>query len=282
MVWFLLTLIRKTMKNNYIRIFILTLLLCGVNVLSAQQSVSKNTANAAICGCPGAVWDLSTPYMPTVTFSVAGDSKRVMFSDYKFNIPANSVVDGIKVNFVYTMNNTAPNTLKETVVTLMTPSLMPVQDKSPAAGAFINSSSGLITYGGPTDTWGAYWTSNEINSPAFGFNFKLNTTAAPADFTFQNGATITVYYTLANGIKDSQTSSSGIHAYVNNRKLVIETLSRENTMVEIFALTGRKVLSANLENNSEKSVNLSELPKGVYLYNIKTENGTKTSKFLLD
>jgi hypothetical protein len=268
------------MKYTFIKPFVFALLLTVVNTLTAQLSVSKNTAYATICGCPGAVWDLTTQYMPTVSFSVTGDSKRVMFNDYKFNIPANAVVDGIKVNFVYAMNNTPANTLKEALVTIMSPSIMPIQDKAPSPGNFIPAGSGILTYGGPTDTWGAYWTANEINSPAFGFNFKLNASAVPSDFTFQNGATITVYYTLANGIKESQSSSSGIHAYVNNKKLMVET--NDNATVEIFALTGRKVLSVNLEHNADKNVNLSELPKGVYLYNIKTENGTKTAKFLLD
>jgi hypothetical protein len=267
------------MKTLFTSIF-LSVLFLTTSDLGAQSS-TKNTSYATNCGCPGEVWDTSTPFSPSITFSATGFSKRVMFSDYKFNIPATATITGIEASFAYTMGNTPVNSLRDTLVTLMHPSAFFVQDKCQETG-YINPSNSPLTFGTSTDKWQSYWAPADINSPAFGLTFKVFATTLPTTFVFTNGATITVHYEGVNGIKESQRSSAGISAFVSDRKLHIQTQHNEEAIVEIFALTGRKILSVSLAKSSDQTVDLHTLPKGVYLYAIQTTSGRKTSKFLLE
>jgi len=266
------------MKKFTQTIGILAILFTGLNLQA--QSESKNTPTVSNCGCPGELWNLSTAYKPWVSFPTPTNSKRLMHTSYNFNIPANASITGIQVNFAYTTLNVVANTLRDTICTLLINGSVAGSDHSPTTPFF--GAAGNITYGGPTDTWGLSLSPADVNSPSFGFNFKMYCDVANTQLTFDNGATITVFYNTAAGISESQKSSQGIKVYYTNKQLKVESDVVEKTDIEIFNLTGKKILKSTHENTQKSAVDLSDLEKGVYLYSVKSASKSKVAKFIVD
>ena len=80
---------------------------------------------------------------------------------------------------------------------------------------------------------------------------------------------------LSTGITDESLSSNKIHLYPNpnNGKFMIELSSpTSNSSVEIYNILGGKVLKTTLLNSTTQ-LDLSNQPKGIYLYKVLSETG---------
>lgn len=266
---------------SFKKIFLVISILSSIININAQSSITKNTSTVSNCGCPGETWSFTTPFKPKMYFPQANNSKRLMHTSYGFDIPATATITGIKVTFTYVTVTTPANTLKDSICTLILNDGIIGEDKSGTTGYYGNS--GNITFGGPNDMWGMpQLTPANINSPSFGFNFKLYAAAGNSDFTFTNGAEMTIYYNLSNGISESQKSNSGINAYYHNKQLFIDSKLNERTELSIFNLSGMKVYCNTFESINEKIIDLSELKSDLYFYKLKSESGTKVAKFITE
>jgi hypothetical protein len=262
------------------KLFTLLLLLSVVFGKMTAQNAVKNTSVASMCGCPGEVWNLGTPYKPYVLFPQPNNSKRLMHNDYGFNIPASATITGIQVNFSYSTANTPANALSDSLAVLLLNGNLLGTDQYSATGFY--NSSGNVTIGGPGNTWGTALTPADVNSPGFGFNIKFFAWAANSDLYFTNGATMTIYYSTVNGVSEAQHSSQGLRAWVSGSHLRLYAAGAEKTSIDIFNITGKKVISAAFDSKNDNSLDISSLEKGVYVYRMDCSGRLKTGKFLVD
>jgi len=270
------------MKKNYSfkNLTLLFFLAVSFNVIS--QSVAKNTATVSNCGCPGELWNFGTPYKPFVFFPTATNSKRLMHTDYGFNIPASATITGIQVEFSYYCAIVSmANTLKDSLCQLLLNGGLIGLDKSAQTGFYYNT--GTVTLGGAGDMWGApYLTPSDINNASFGFNFKAFSSVANRDLNFDSGALMTIYYNLASGISESQSSSPGIKVLYKQKQLEINLDVAERSDLEIIDLTGKKILVTSFEMSNKNTADLSQLERGIYIYRIKSGIRSKVARFAVE
>jgi hypothetical protein len=101
------------------------------------------------------------------------------------------------------------------------------------------------------------------------------------DYTLYNGSFYFFKYQNPTFIKDNL-SEDNISVYPNpaNNYLRIDIANNDVSGIDIYNITGQKVLSQNKTGNSG-TVNISSLPKGSYLLKIKTtDNKTGIVKFI--
>jgi hypothetical protein len=268
------------MNTKYFARILVLILLFGSMHHAVCQNAAKNTSVVAMCGCPGEIWGFNYPYKPYVSFPNPNNSKRLMHTDYGFNIPANATITGISVSFDYVCGATPANTMKDSLCMLYYNNTVIGNDNCGQTGFY--SGTGSVTIGGPTDMWGTMLTPAEINSPLFGFNIKFFADAANSYFSLNNGAPMTVYYNLTSGISESQRSTPGIKVYLAAKELKIENNAAEKTSLEIFSLTGKKVFQSSFEKGASHSADLSLLEKGVYIYRVESETKSKVARIILE
>ena len=260
------------------KVILLLFVLCSFRAFSQSQTL--NTSTVTLCTCAGDVWNIAMPFKPSVTFTAPGLSKKLMFTNYGFNIPASATITGVEVNFTYT--TTAPsNSLRDTLVMLLNSGFLTGVTQETLTG-FYNSPTNSVSIGGIGNMWGWGWTPALINSVGFGFNFKLVSDFAGTGFGFVNGASITVFYDLPSGLKESQQMIPKTKVY-NTHKLV--TLSSENTEaseVIIYSVLGAKLMTIQLDTNSKKEIDFSDFNTGIYVYTLKQGSKQSSGKFILD
>ena len=95
------------------------------------------------------------------------NSTPIKVEDYRFALPANARILGIKVDIA----RIASATVSDDSIRL------PLGDSKANAGNWpLGDNDGPFvtsTYGGPTDTWGAAWTTADINAVTFGVRFGV-------------------------------------------------------------------------------------------------------------
>ncbi len=108
---------------------------------------------------------------------------------FGFNIPANAVIDGIKLE----MEVPSANRWFEGGSTMrLKKAGVLVGDNKSGTGSV---SANIYSYGGPTDLWGTTWTPAQINASNFGFGFVGALTSSPNDFLLWiDFVRITVYW----------------------------------------------------------------------------------------
>jgi len=245
----------------------------------SQQSMSANTSSVANCLCVGNLWDLSVPFKPNVTFTQTGVSRRILFTNYNFNIPTSCTVTGYEVSFSYTSNITN-HIVRDTMVFLLNANNMAGLTQELLTSNYVGN--GTITIGDPNNLWGVWLGAPDINDPGFGFNFKLYSANQGVKFGFTNGATITIHYILTSGIKESQSGSATTRVFLDKKKVLLNTDLPENSEVIIYNILGTKLLSTRLDANSSKQLDLSQFSEGMYVYTIKSGNTERSGKFILE
>lgn len=269
------------MKNNYSVLKFAFLLFLTISFNAISQSETRNTFTVNNCGCPGEVWNFSNPFKPYIYFPAANNSKRLMHTDYGFNIPLTSTITGIQVDFAYYCFVNPQNNLRDSACKLLLNSTMITEDKAPQSPTYGNS--GSVTFGGPGDMWMAsFLTPANINDPTFGFNFQLWALGPNISFDFSSGAAITVYYNLASGVSEFQRSSQGIKAYYFQKQLQIELELAEKTELEITDLSGKKAMTFSFESANKNTADLSQLEKGIYIYKINSGSRSKISRIVVE
>ena len=101
-------------------------------------------------------------------------------------------------------------------------------------------------------------------------------------FGFTNGATITIHYILASGIKESQSGIATTKIFLDKKNVLLSTDLPENSEVTIYNILGTKLLSTRLDANSSKQLDLSNLSNGMYVYIIRSGNKERSGKFILE
>jgi hypothetical protein len=129
-------------------------------------------------------------------------------------------------------------------------------------------------------------TVNKING-AGNSNYTLNYT-----YTDYNTSEKLIYYRLKQvdfdgmysyskiiSIKSNTISNSTNFVYVQNDYIIIENSNDENYSVKLFDITGKLLYSKEYINNYDK-INISMLPKGIYMLNIYSKNNLTTKKII--
>ena len=258
-------------------LFLLTLLFCEKAFAQCQ---ALNTNTVSLCPCPGELWDVSLPLQPSITFTGAGPSKRVMFTSYGFNIPTSATITGVQVSFSYSTANVTGSSLRDSLVTLMNGGFIIGPSKEALTGFYTGANS--YTLGGPTDLWGTMWQPIMINNPGFGFNFKLISSQAGSHFSFVNSASITVCYDLPSGLKEWQSKTTDAKIYAANKQLKIRSQVSETSEVSIYSILGTKLSSFSMDGLSTKEIDLSSYSNGIYIYTLRTKTTERSGKFILN
>lgn len=258
----------------FISVILLNLLSLNMN----SQQAAMNTSVVSNCGCPGEVWSFTTPYKPWVYFPTPNNSKRLMHTSYGFNIPATASITGVLVEMGYTTLNVTGNTLKDSLVMLLVNGSMAGEDKSPSSPYL--GTSGTLSYGGPTDTWGILLSPADVNSPGFGFNFKLFSSVANSQLTVANGASITIHYNNAAGLHEWQTALGGVRISSSPDHLKVNFEKATNSHIQILDINGKLSGSGSFENTNEAYLNIENLRSGIYIYRVASGKEVRTGKFI--
>jgi hypothetical protein len=186
-------------------------------VQNAPQNQVANQATVTHGGVSGNFnWQTATATAQGFTNSspLTGDTNTLFIEGLGFNIPAGASILGISVR-AYRGTNRA-NAVSDVTVKLLKAGVATGNNKA-AAGFWpqilwnaynIPLNGGIsITYGGPTDLWGASWTPSDINNATFGVEFiahQGSTKTTSAGITYQNRPTqpvvVTVYYSAGTSL----------------------------------------------------------------------------------
>ncbi|MCK5460039.1 hypothetical protein KAI52_02905 [Candidatus Parcubacteria bacterium] len=145
--------------------------------------------------------DASEVYITADQFDNAKKSQTLILSNFSFDLPTNSTIDGIEVSILRRSNGGANGTGKDYHLQLTKTAGTPVasSDDKAAAGTNWPSTLGTETYGGSDDKWSvASWSELEIENSGFGLVLAVEASAANADVWIDQ-IQITVHYTAPSG-----------------------------------------------------------------------------------
>ena len=155
----------------------------------------------------------------TATLQSGADTVRV--SDFiradlfGFDIPAMATIDGL-VCRVEQKAGTAASIYEHTINILKNGSV-PGGSDNKSTTAVWSTTEGFVSYGSPSDLWGATWTPADINDVDTGFAIRCQYNGAySGDTAYVDSMDMTVYYTV-NGMKFGATSIGRI--YVGDREV---------------------------------------------------------------
>ncbi|PKH52141.1 hypothetical protein CXF68_16220 [Tenacibaculum sp. Bg11-29] len=69
---------------------------------------------------------------------------------------------------------------------------------------------------------------------------------------------------------------------VNNKKLIIKGITKGNFEVALYAINGAAVLRKTIEAKGENTINISTLQTGVYIVKVKSEQGERSKKVIIN
>ena len=123
-------------------------------------------------------------------------SNRLLVDSFGFNIPEKATIRGIEIEIERAGSGPASTeSILDQELRLTKTGAVIGMDKS--SGSYWPTSLGTpVTYGGPTDLWGATWTATEVNDD-LGFALRVNSDlGAPANAEVDY-VTVTVYHVFA-------------------------------------------------------------------------------------
>lgn len=221
----------------------------GIAVNSSPATVNGPNANASTTNGtvppwpsnPAAVvttWVIGPPDTATIPASSSQTiSTPLIATNFGFGLPGSAIVTGIQLDITGSQDNPGPSTAQSAIVPQLT------QDGSTAIGSgpspgFLSlpATTGGITFGGPTETWGVNLTGADVNSATFGVGITAAAgglgSVSPTDFTI-NTITMTIYVSGSSIVLGSPTGT-GI-TVLNGR---VYTVAFENvntgTVSDIF------------------------------------------------
>jgi len=104
-------------------------------------------------------------------------------------------------------------------------------------------------------------------------NMLLNTTSGTNSYAFDNIASIT-FLDEETGVK-GVTEVIGVNVYVNGLGEIVVDSPHQITRLTVFDLTGREVAIS-----SQNKLNVNNLPSGLYILQVATEQGFVSKKFI--
>jgi hypothetical protein len=249
-------------------------------------SIWNNEANVSLAdGIPS---DIDLMQNGTCFQSTCYSSRSLESSQFGFSIPGTAIVLGIEVRIL--REAPAVNIIKDTLVQLL------------RAGTFASSNykSAVLwptaytteVYGGPTDLWGILWNATTINDPATAVDLKIyNLSASSVSGVNVDQVSMTVYYSTATGIVQSQTSvpnSFSIFQTGENEFSVSFITSESSSLnkLNVYDISGKLVYSKNLGaiavGEHQETISTNKLQKGIYLITIQNDKGVRAKKVMKD
>ena len=170
-----------------------------------MPSISKSAgtgSTGSISGFSGTSWletgdiTVSDNNYATVTLNQSSPIARPLIAtNFGFNIPVTGTIDGILCSFE--RKASVDSVIKERDCYLINNSSIIGNDKI-SSPAFWTLAEGVVTYGGPADTWGATLTPSIVNSTSFGVMITAEYASAyvGSETAYVDHVSITVHYSV--------------------------------------------------------------------------------------
>ncbi len=104
---------------------------------------------------------------------------------------------------------------------------------------------------------------------------------APNMYRCSDHDPIVVGLSLGQHSSAKETVANRIKIYPNPAKNIVMVSDAENSQIEIIDLTGRKLLTVDATSN-EQSINISSLPKGIYLLTLRNKQETRVERLIVE
>ena len=132
-------------------------------------------------------------YVTNSKFDTTDVTERLDNTNFGFNIPTGSTIDGIEVSMDRYMSTGGAN---DYFLKLFKAGILMGDNKSVGAAWAASDTDTYVTFGSPTELWGTTWTEADIENISFGVALCAQATADRTDIHVDH-ITITVYYSLA-------------------------------------------------------------------------------------
>ncbi len=95
---------------------------------------------------------------------------------------------------------------------------------------------------------------------------------------------ISVVYNSHVGITESSAASQSINVYAYDKKIVVDfsIKNEEQSTLSVYDVTGKLVSQQNVSNNKLNTINLGQLPSGLYLYDLAGSTFHKSGKLIFN
>lgn len=132
----------------------------------------------------------------TVELDDWDDSEYLQCTSFGFSIPSPAVINGIVVSIE--RKASGASSLRDNSTMIVKGGSRTGNDKADTS-TFYPTSDTIATYGGASDTWGAAWTTDDINGSGFGAGLSVvkGTDSGGSRIASVDHVEITVYYTAA-------------------------------------------------------------------------------------
>jgi hypothetical protein len=249
--------------------------------VNAQNSVKNNLSAANCSTCSGTyTWNVSSAINPSIMISGPGLVRDLQLTNYSFTIPSTASITGINVQFNHLSMFPHPNALNDTLASLLKGGTVVGNSKHSLTPAYNSTVGTSVSIGGPGDLWGTTWTPTEINASNFGFNFKLFLNpVGNVDLKIQQGFVITIYYTTATGINESQTKTAESINVLDDKMSFNNFNLIGSPYVKIFDISGKQIIKVNTKETS--IIDLSDFESGVYFYSYDNSQKVISKKFTI-
>lgn len=170
-----------------------------------MSSVSKDAGtglSATISGISGTAWTnvdkitVSDNSYATVTLTHSSPNAQPLGArNFGFNIPVTGTIDGVLCSFE--RKASVNSIIKENLCYLIN-NLAIIGNNKTSSPAFWSATEGVVTYGGPADTWGATLTPTIVNSSNFGvmITAKYDSPYVGSEIAYVDKVSMTIYYTV--------------------------------------------------------------------------------------
>lgn len=170
--------------------------------MSSTNQNAGSGATGTISGFSGVAWSnpgnitASDNSYATVALSDTNTtSESLEATNFGFNVPLHSTIDGVLCTFE--RKASAASVIRDNHVHLIHNGST-ISTNFIAAPLFWSTTEGDVTFGSPTDTWGATLNSSIINSSSFGvlIDAQYYSAYSGTETAYVDRVYITVYYTL--------------------------------------------------------------------------------------
>ena len=245
------------MQKYFISILLLPLFAHAQSPVTHSAGFGENVPSLACLACPGTEWNNPTnikaeddSVATTVVFpagncfmSFCEYSRYLYASHFKFDIPAEAIIDSILVDIRRTAHD--QNALMDSTVRLVKKVTL-VGDNLNSPG-FWPTTLAYHSYGHDDPLWGTYWLPSDLNDTATGVSLKvMNLTSSNAKADVDH-IRMTVYYSTTNGTY-SVTSSPSEMEWMNSSSgidFTIYTPSPVPCNSKVYNLAGQEINSQN-------------------------------------
>jgi hypothetical protein len=290
------------MKKNllFLIAFVPAFVLAQTPVTDAAGYGTTSPSSACL-SCPGATWnnemnitaldgspsDVGLENYGFCFQSSCFYSRYLHARQFGFAVPGTASILGIEVNIV--RSAPAAGIIRDTILNIMQ-SLSSIGTDRSAAGYWPATYTSQV-YGGPTDLWGLTWTPADVNAPSMTLQLKIaNTDSSSVTGINVDFVSMTVYYSTATGIVESQTAvPNSFSAYQSNSNEIsvgFNTLTvGGDAKIEVYDLSGKLVASKAIGvlNPGEHHEIISvSMRKGLYLVRLWDGNKMVSKKVLVD